>query len=102
MQTISNRFKARLKMGTYPYAYYPFKWRGEEAKPYSGLAETKSADTAPDNKEKTMDDTNASTGNPLPGKRVRKPLTPEQRAAKNEKDRLRRAAKKAEAAPAVF
>jgi hypothetical protein len=38
----------------------------------------------------------------LPGKRVRKPLTPEQRAAKNEKDRLRRAAKKAEAAPAVF
>jgi len=56
---------------------------------------TEGAETAPSNKESTMDEVNFSGDGGTTVKKSRKPMTPEQRAKKNEGDRLRRARQKA-------
>ncbi len=94
---ISNRLKNRLRFGTSIYAYLGIDTQGKKSGPETQNhasvppMTTEGAETAPSNKESTMDET--ITG--YPPKKQRKPMTPEQRAKKTEGDRLRRARQKA-------
>jgi hypothetical protein len=98
---ISNRLKNRLKFGTSIYSYLGIDTQGKKSGPETQnhgsvpSMTTKGAETAPSNKESTMDETNAAPAIVVSEKKQRKPMTPEQRAKKNEGDRLRRARQKA-------
>lgn len=101
----SKRFKNRCAYGTSPYSYLGFPIQETNAGPEQtnhAMVQpmtTKGAETAPSKKESTVEPIIVAP------KKPRKEMTPEQRAKKNEGDRLRRArqkaAKEASAQPTV-